>query len=424
MKEIAVLNALEAHLFDRFLNQTSRTLAEEPPYSYLWQSSIPNFALSRPPEQSCILQLLLSLSAAHAHRLGSCENADSSNEHDYAALSHFYLNRGVLGLSKLVPQLYYTTSTEDSDLRRTIFISSLLICYCTLGQGPAARNGEYLFFSDKGPGQWEPLLKGVKAVMQSTESGFMDLMGSLGVESMSGVQEQLLSESELPKSPKPPPLQSELWKHRLEDLNKLIQEYTSSEMAASELDERQRNWPVEICALHEAYDNLYRHYDAVFPSLRLAKDVHVGDTKDGSGNENGEYANVLGWPFRLPRAVTLLLSSGADSDQISHMHMSTSLRPQGATQRQNLMVLAFLLVAYFCPLLQTLDQEWFVQGWATHVLGGCREALERLACASGWQSYDSNTNTELAVENKGSKHKALVALNMLEWPELMLGVQR
>jgi len=360
------------------------------------------------------------LSATHAHRTASLADHHDGTHYNYADLSQDYLNIGVSGLNRIISDLFLSTH-EDIALYRIVFVSSLLVCYITLGQGPQASHGEYLFFSDYGPGQWEPLLKGVKAVMDISQKDFIALVGGLVTDyAIEGHLEQQLqcpSES-APKYDFPPAARS--WKQNMDAMAQLMQPSTHITQNTTIMTTFDTDQKAENDALRTAYDHLYKCYAIIFPAPpTINEDISTISRDDVSDSDRGLYSNVLGWPFCLPAEMTVLLSTGAkQSSQPSYPDKQTTQPPNRNT------VIAFLLVAYFCPLLQTLCHEWFITGWPEHVLGACEHILGALLnteYSSPHQHHHRRPTSNILAEQHGSIDiDAHSVSDLLTWPRAVV----
>ncbi|KAJ5606439.1 hypothetical protein N7510_009220 [Penicillium lagena] len=138
----------DLQLFHNFVIKTFGTLADNPRTEDVWQNHIVQWGITFPT----ILHLILAISALH---LGH-ENPSVRDQYIQQADDHFTF--GVRSVTSILTQL-------NQDNCQKVYISAVLICFNYFARGPRA--GEYLIFSDDGPGEWLTLMHGVKFIVQS-----------------------------------------------------------------------------------------------------------------------------------------------------------------------------------------------------------------------------------------------------------------
>ncbi|KAJ5814714.1 C6 finger domain protein [Penicillium riverlandense] len=138
----------DLQLFHNFVIETYRTLADTPEAENVWQRHIVQWGIAFPS----ILHLILAISALH---LGH-ENPALRDQYVQQAGDHFTF--GVRSVTSILNQL-------NEDNCQKVYISAVLICFIYFARRPHA--GEYLIFSDDGPGEWQALMHGVKLIVQS-----------------------------------------------------------------------------------------------------------------------------------------------------------------------------------------------------------------------------------------------------------------
>ncbi|KAF4539473.1 putative C6 finger domain protein [Lasiodiplodia theobromae] len=197
-------------------------------------------------------------------------------------------------------------ATADETNCQAIYVSAILICLYVLAKGPSP--GDYLLFSDNGPSEWVPLLGGLRAIVNTYGLAVLrtGLLAPMASLRSSATQPAAALENK-------PWID---WERPLEDLRAWLIS------AATEAD-----------VYVEALDGLTRCYEGRY----------------GRGPERsyrGDSANqvVMGWIYRTKQDFILCLEQK---------------RP-----------MALVILAYFAPLLKSMEPMWYMRGWAEHIVAG------------------------------------------------------
>lgn len=280
----------DLRLFHHFVISTYKTLVFPDGYD-LWQNHIPQWSTSYSP----IFHLILALSALHLSR----ERPDLQDECLSSAEEHF--NKGVRASAAVVSHL-------DTENCQSIYISAVLICFVYFGKGP--QPGEYIAFSERGPGEWLTLMGGVRSILFSK-----------GDKIFTGV---LKPKVETVSQPLNPTLQNELLEHQahIQDLRCFIEQKVTDD-ACRDI------YVSEIEALLQTFEEVYKHRASQMGGIGL---MHL----------------TIGWIYRLSGQFITFL------------------------QEKNPFALAIL--AYWAILLKYMRPVWFMEGWDKHVIFGIRKA--------------------------------------------------
>ncbi|KAF2139464.1 uncharacterized protein K452DRAFT_360668 [Aplosporella prunicola CBS 121167] len=247
----------------------------------------------------------------------------------YPFILHFIYEFSALDLARLEPErrsYYYSLAENHSEIGlkgvtqllahfdvkdcHAIYTGAVFACMNAFARGPMP--GEYLLFSEQGPPQWLPLLRGLRSIIDSVGIGTI-AAGPL----YTGVVE-----------PPAPPIAAEPaaemfqcprldWINHFERLREFIAAPLDGSDPATDLD---------------AFDKLRLCYMATYGGL------------DGSYHGNGDHQNAFVWPYQL------------DED------FTTRLQERKPT--------SLIIAAHFAVLLKNLEFIWFLEGWAEHVIAG------------------------------------------------------
>ena len=302
-----VLNVHDLRLLHHFTVSTATTLAGSLATSRVdqfWRVSVPELAFS----YEFLLRILLSVSAVHLAR------AQPQEQHMHQTERHFST-----GLEQMRMELGAPGSAHKS---ATLWISSMLVCYYTLGQGP--KPGNYLCFGDEGATRWMSLLRGCRALREQIGENISTgpLAGLFGrgpeaeeadsmtnsPDSLSRTLPPLRQASRTPIGDYATPL-------------RLLRQFIKQAEQSCNID---------------AFDLLNPCYEAMFAD---------GNVRPGDHN-----ATVFIWLWRVSDEYTQLLAQE---------------NPR-----------ALIVYSYFIVLLSTLESDhWFMEGWSKHVMGGIEAAL-------------------------------------------------
>ncbi|KAI3400845.1 hypothetical protein diail_1534 [Diaporthe ilicicola] len=309
------LNIADLQLLHHYMYKASINVAKSKGPDQFWSIDVPQMGFANPHT----LHLVLTYSALHMSR----HEADAERQqqlHDEAVL-HFAtaLQQTRLELSRLCRANAHA-----------LYVSSMLVCFCTFAKGPSP--GDFLMFTSAGGGEpatWLQLVRGVRIIIETIGSPFMfDETGPLRAMFASG---------------------PDRW----------------SQDRGEERRERERqhrpDWrgPVDrlrlhICSLLRPSD-FGRREDVCRLSLRALEaicepcEAMWGKTPDDPLERDKE-SSVFAWLYRL------------DDDYIRCLERKEQL--------------ALVVYAYFALVLKELEVFWFMEGWAEHIILGVDQLLD------------------------------------------------
>ncbi|KAF4546560.1 C6 finger domain-containing protein [Lasiodiplodia theobromae] len=188
-----------------------------------------------------------------------------------------------------------------------IYVSAVLVCFYVFAKGPSP--GDFLVFGEHGPSEWLPLLKGVRCIIELFGH---DVLWTGPLAAM-GSGPRTASQPIAVKFRKP----RVDWERPFDDLRQLV--------ALSGHPDAQ--------TYMNALEGLAQCYEGVFG-------------KGPDAEYNGTTANQvhLGWLYRMEEQFVVCL------------HQKHPL--------------ALIILAYFSPLLKSMEPLWFMEGWAEHLIAG------------------------------------------------------
>ncbi|OMP84448.1 Sterol regulatory element-binding protein ECM22 [Diplodia seriata] len=285
----SALDIPDLELMHQYCTSTFRELGHDA-IGTMWRISVPQLGFTHP----CVLHNALAFSAQHLAYLRPASRAH------YAALGAHHSTIGLQQTSDLLASL----ARENC---HAIYVSAVLVCFYVFAKGPAP--GDFLVFSEHGPSEWQPLLKGVRCIVE-VFGGEVLYTGPLAAMS-SGPRN---ADAPIAVRQSKPRID---WEGAFDDLRRLV--------ALSGEDD------AATCLV--ALDGLAACYEGVFGK--------------GPGAEyNGSTANQvhLAWLYRM------------EEDFLKCLQRK---RP-----------LALVVLAYFSPLLKSMEPLWFMEGWAEHLIAG------------------------------------------------------
>ena len=202
------------------------------------------------------------------------------------------------------------------------FASGVMIAFYVLARGPQL--GDYLLFSDYGVPEWRPLVRGVRAVQETVRPRelYTGYLAPMATTAPFGDQQASAARDRRRRID---------WEDALAELKQMLHSTLEGE-------------------------RLEVHMSA-FENLEISYEAREGRREDESyqGGEHNQI--VLIWIYRMQEEYAALLDVKEP--------------------------IALLLLAYFCPLLQTEQRTiWMLEGWASHILSGVRSNL-----AVEWQRW-------------------------------------
>lgn len=311
------LNITDLQLLHHYMYKASINIANAKGPDPFWSVDCPKIGFENPHT----LHLILTYSALHLSRHEPDEGRRCAL-HDEAVL-HFAtaLEQTRLELSRL-----------GRDNAHALYVSSMLVCFCTFAKGPSA--GDFLVFTAGGgdePATWLQLIRGVRLIIETMGSPFVF-------------------------DPDGP-------------LREMVRQRPEDDMALARGEERRArsrqhrpDWraPVNklrlhICALmdpagpDQLLKDVCRQSLSALEVIVPACEAMWGKTPD-EPLESDQETSVYGWLYRLEKDYTCYLQR---KEQI-----------------------ALVVFAYFALLLKELEVYWFMEGWAEHIIMGVDEFLD------------------------------------------------
>lgn len=281
-----------------------------------WSIDCPKLGFAHPHT----LHLILTYSALHMSR----HEADPERQqqlHDEAVL-HFAtaLQQTRLELSRL-----------GRHNAHALYVSSMLVCFCTFAKGPS--DGDFLMFTagGDGPATWMQLVRGVRTIIETMGSPFMfdedgPLRAMVRKDPDDRTQDRDAERRERSRQHRPD------WRP---PVNRLRHHICSLLGPAG--SDRPRN--DDVCRLSlTALEEICPPCEAMW-----------GKTPDEPLERDQEYS-VYAWLYRL------------DDNFIRCLERKEQI--------------ALVVFAYFALLLKELEVYWFMQGWAEHIILGTDQFLD------------------------------------------------
>lgn len=254
-----------------------------------------------------VLHLCLALAARHLTFLKTGLHRDNPKHYDSLAKGHF--NAGLFALNEALR----TVSPASSG---AVYLSTVLFCYCTFAAGPSSPTDLLVCdISAAAPVRWLSVAKGTSLLRESfdNETLYVGLMSPLSPSNRSGNNTPSKEDSRPAYKCQDFPRLD--WIQPLEELSSWI-------------------------TAHGACDS-----DVLLPSLCLLRNIYEATF----GNDHGVYTGasrfkmVFIWLYLMEDSFVSILQK-----EDNH--------------------LALLLVAYYAPLLKTLKKNWYIHGWAEHII--------------------------------------------------------
>lgn len=311
---VCSLNVADAELLLHFIYSTSHTLSDDVDSSIarFWSHNVPKIGVS----YHFVLHLIYALAGYHLAFLSATE--DDQRQQRSLAEKH-----SSIGLNELTKAL---TSLNETNCG-ALYVSAVLVCYCTFAAGPTSLNDLLVCdVSDGAPQRWLPLIHGVRLIRMSFEPAtlFTGLMEPLGGVESAPVEDQRPTyvRDGFPRVD---------WIEPLDELRRWI-------------------------ASHESPDTIM-----YLRSSESLADIYEATYGDRDGTYKGVPSNhfIFGWLYRMQDPFV------------------ASLRRKEP--------IALLILAYYAPLLKTLKKCWFLDGWSEHLLTSIGEVLA--PDLSGWLQW-------------------------------------
>lgn len=299
----------DAELIIHFVNHTARTLHgsndREHHMVKFWERNVPQIGLS----YHFVLHLAYALAGYH---LAYLEPSNPDRHAHYLSLARHHSEVGVAELNKMLPSL------DDTNCG-ALYVSAVLVCYCSFAAGPTGVNDLLICnVNDGTPQQWLPLIHGVRLIRRAIEPAtlFTGLMAPLGTpdEAEENDRRPMYLIEGFP---------SVDWMEPMDKLRAWLDSYHTPDTII---------YLRALAALSDNYEACYGNGKGIF---------------DGPSTNRA----VLGWLYRL---------------QDPYVACIQRKEPQ-----------ALIILAYYVPLLSTLRNSWFVRAWIRHLLDSLRGILSQ-----------------------------------------------
>lgn len=231
-----------------------------------------------------------------------------------------------------LPSATTLVQSLDPENGPALYVTAMLVCFTAFAKGPCP--GNMLLVADDGQVPWLSLLRGVRLVI--TKVGWPCIFSGALAPYLPGKDDVKDdgkdAETTSSASMELPAGEIEDWRSSLNKISGLVARH----------EER---------GLREAYthnyEELQRCYESTFTSGSHAKlDVE------------GKMQVIFSWIYQLDDFFV-----------------------DGLNQKDPI---ALLMLAHFCVLLQTLSRYWFLEGWASHILGEILQSSPDCREGSSW----------------------------------------
>lgn len=288
----------EIQLLHHFLTREYEGSAGEPPTYDTLRLQAPKLGFAYP----FVLHLVYEFAALDFARLQPPEK----RQH-YRSLAAHYSTLGLNGVTSMLSRL-------DEDNCHAVYTAAVFACINAFARGP--QPGEYLLFSEHGPPQWLPLMRGVRTIVEM-----------IGIEKIAGGPQGDRPVNPSPKASEPAAtawrLVQLVWIDHFDHLQGFVQASGGP------------NFAVNLKALFQ----LRMCYEA----------IHGG--VDATYQGNADHQNLFIWTYQLEEGYTDLL------------------------QERN--PVALIILAHFALLLRNFECIWFLRGWADHLINGVQKFLDQ-----------------------------------------------
>lgn len=298
------LNIADAELLLQFNSSTALTFADTDDSNNsigkFWANNVPQIGLS----YHFVLHLAFAVAGYH---LAHLQAGEGQRQH-YKSLADRHISVGLAEFSKALSKI-------DSSNCGALYVSAVLVCYCTFAAGPIGPDDLLVCYATDEKPHWMSLVHGVRLIRSTMDSTtlFSGLMAPLG------------PTSEPSMNQKPTFIREGFsridWEEPLYKLRNYISTCYEPDMDIY----------LQCC------NDLLLIYEATY-----GKD-------DGSYDISSDNQFIFAWLYRL------------DDRFVSCLRRK---RP-----------LALLLLAYYCVLLKTMEKLWFMAGWSDHIVGRVRHII-------------------------------------------------
>ncbi|KAL1635930.1 hypothetical protein SLS58_010035 [Diplodia intermedia] len=302
------LDIADLELMHQYCTSTFHELGHDA-IGTMWRISVPQLGFTQP----CVLHNALAFAAQHLAYLRPAQRAH------YAALG---AHHSTIGLQQTT-DLLAAAAPLARDNCHALYVSAVLVCFYVFAKGPAP--GDFLVFSEHGgPSEWQPLLKGVRCIVEVFGHDVL-YTGPLAAMA-SGPRNADAPVAVRQRKPRV------IWEQPFADLRRLVALAGGDDAAT--------------CLV--ALDGLAACYEGVFG-------------KGPAAVYNGSTANQvhLAWLYRMEEGFLACLRRKSPA--------------------------ALVVLAYFSPLLKAMEPLWFIEGWAEHLIAGVHGFVDQALW--GWLQW-------------------------------------
>ena len=271
-----------------------------------WRDQLPRFAFCH----YSVLHLILAISALHLAR----REANRADELVERAEAH--LTVGLHQVNQTLPNLNEENCTE-------LYISTILICVCTLAKKPGPRH--LLVVSDGQEVAWWELFRGVRIMVET-----------FGI---SNVVAKLTNDTASQPTAKPDEEADQ------DEVNHILPKVIQWEGALNDL----------FSLITAAPDGMREVYQSTVGTLVWCFQETYGSSAETKPVADIKFQTIFVWLYRLEDA---FVDSLKEREPI-----------------------ALVILAHFAVLLQTLEVVWFLRGWASHIVEAVSEILASSPCS-------------------------------------------
>lgn len=231
-----------------------------------------------------------------------------------------------------LPSATTLVQSLDPENGPALYVTAMLVCFTAFAKGPYP--GNMLLVADHDQVPWLSLLRGVRLVV--TKIGWPCIFSGALAPYFPGKGDEKNNSKDAktmnPASTELLPGEIEDWRSSLSKISILIDGHEEQE--------------VRDAYAHD-YEGLLRCYESTFTTRSHAKlDVE------------GKMQVIFSWIYQL------------DDPFVDGLGQNDPI--------------ALLMLAHFCVLLQTLSRYWFLEGWASHILGEILRSSPACREGSSW----------------------------------------
>ncbi|KAI0382708.1 hypothetical protein F5Y04DRAFT_42180 [Hypomontagnella monticulosa] len=300
------LDIVNSELLLQFISSTAQSLigsnGPNDPMWKFWAYEVPRMGLVN--QNHFVLHLVFAIASHQLARLQVGVEDTGNRRSHYFTLAQSHFQEGLAGFRQTLPKL-------DSSNRMALFISAMLVCWCTFAAGPTGP-GDLLVcdIDNEEVAYWIPLVHGVRIIQ--TAMGPIELPSNPAASCGIDKENAPTYSSQFPTIDWEEPLYS-------------LRDYIASSDSPH----------VETCL------QALRDMQAIFEE--------ICGKSDGTRSESSDNRFVFGWLYRMREPFVTCLRA---------------VEP-----------LALVLLAHYAVLLGTMSECWFLEGWPQHLISAIDDLL-------------------------------------------------